>query len=170
MRVRILIADQAEARFYDTLGFARPLKFAGALTNPSAHLRDQDLTSDRPGRIFSSSGATGRRRGATTRHATGGEHAPRRHATHLFSLRVAAELERARRAGRFERLVLVAAPAFLGELRAALPTALRPCVTATMAKDIANHHHPESEVRRYLTPEMFVATTGFSPVKRAVWA
>ena len=55
MLTRIVVADQAEARFYDTLGFSHPLKFAGVLTNPIAHLRDQDLTSDRPGRIFNSS-------------------------------------------------------------------------------------------------------------------
>jgi protein required for attachment to host cells len=170
LRICIVVADQAEARFYDARGFARRLEFTGALTNPAAHLRDQDLTSDRPGRIFSSSGATGRRRGATTRHATGGEHAPRRHATHLFARRVGAELDRIRRVGRFERIVLVAAPAFLGELRATMPAAVRPYVTATVAKDIVNHHHAESDVRRYLTPAMFMAATGFSPAKRAVWA
>ena len=143
MRICIVVADQAEARFYDTLGFARPLKLTGVLTNPAAHLRDQDLTSDRPGRIFNSSAAPGRRRGATTRHATGGEGKPRRHATQLFARRVAAELDRARRAGRFERIVLVAAPAFLGELRAALPAAVRPYVGATLAKDIVQHHMPK---------------------------
>ena len=166
MRICIVIADQADARFYETLGFTRPLKLTVALTNPAAHLRDQDLTSDRPGRIFGSSGAPGRRRGATTRHATGGENAPRRHATHLFARRVAAALERARCASRFERLVLVAAPAFLGELRTALPAALRPYITTTVAKDIANHHHAETEVRRYLTRDMFTAPSGFSPTLR----
>ena len=83
---------------------------------------------------------------------------------------MAAELERARRAGRFERIVLVAAPAFLGELRAALPAALRPYILTSVAKDIANHHHAETDVRRYLTRDMFTAPTGFSPAKRAVGA
>jgi protein required for attachment to host cells len=165
LRVCIVIADQAEARFYDTLGFARPLKLTGALTNPAAHLRDQDLTSDRPGRLFSSSGARGQRHGATVHHSAGGEATPRRHATHLFAVRVAAELARGRASGRYERLVLVAAPAFLGELRAALPSAVRPYVMATVAKDIVRH--ADTDVRRYLTREMFNAPTGFSPAKRA---
>ena len=165
MRICIVVADQAEARFFDTLGFARPLRFVASLTNPAAHLRDQDLTSDRPGRIFNSSAGPGRRRGATTRHATGGEHAPRRHATHLFARRVAKELDRARRAGRFERILLVAAPAFLGELRAAFPSALQPYIAATVAKDIV--HHAEEDIRRYLARAMFTAPTGFSPAKRA---
>ena len=165
MRVCIVIADQAEARLYDTLGFARPMTLTGTLTNPAAHLRDQDLTSDRPGRVYNSASAPGRRRGATAHHATGGENTPRRHATHLFAARVAGELARARAAGRFDRLVLIAAPAFLGELRAALPTAVRPYVTATVAKDIVHQH--EADARRYLTRSMFNTSTGFSPVKRA---
>ena len=168
MRICIVVADQAEARFCDAPGFARPLKFTGALTNPAAHLRDQDLTSDRPGRVFNSAATPGRRRGASARHSTGGERTPRRHATHRFARRVAAELERARRVGRFERLVLVASPAFLGELRAALPTAVRPYVAATVHKDIV--HHADSDVRRYLTRTMFTAPTGFSPAKRAAGA
>jgi hypothetical protein len=36
-----------------------------------------------------------------------------------------------------------------------------------VAKDIANHHHAETDVRRYLTRDMFTAPTGFSPVMRA---
>jgi protein required for attachment to host cells len=61
--------------------------------------------------------------------------------------------------------VLVAAPAFLGELRAALPSAVRPYVMATVAKDIVRH--ADTDVRRYLTREMFNTPTGFSPAKRA---
>jgi protein required for attachment to host cells len=162
---RIVVADQSEARFYEALGFAHPLKFAGALTNPIAHLRDQDLTSDRPGRVFNGASASGRRRGASLRHSTGGEQTPRRHATHLFARRIAAELERARRAGRFGRLVLIAAPAILGELRAALTPAVRPCVVSTVVKDVV--HHRTSDLRRYLPRSTFTEPTGFSVARRA---
>jgi hypothetical protein len=34
MLTRIVVADQAEARFYDAIGFAHPLRFVGALSNP----------------------------------------------------------------------------------------------------------------------------------------
>jgi protein required for attachment to host cells len=144
LRISIVVADQAEARFYETLGFTRPLRFTGALDNPAAHLRDQ---------------------GAVVHHSRGGENTPRRHATHLFARRVAAELARARRAGRFERAVLVAAPAFLGELRAALPASVRPYVMATVAKDIV--HHAVHDVRRHLTRAMFIAPSGFPAALRA---
>lgn len=163
MLTRIVVADQAEVRFYDTPGFAHPLKFAGALTNPIAHLRDQDLTSDRPGRIFNSS-AGGRRRGATTRHAAGGEHTQRRHATHVFAHRIADHLHRARRAGSFGRLILIAAPAILGELRAALTPAVLPCVVATVTKDVV-HRRPD-DLRRYLPRSTFTEPSGFVAARR----
>jgi protein required for attachment to host cells len=165
MLTRIVVADQAEVRFFDALGFARPLKFAGTLTNPAAHLRDQDLGTDRPGRVFTSAAGRGRRRGATTHHAAGGENTPRRHATHLFARRVAEHLDQARRAGRFTRLVLIAAPAFLGELRLALHAALRKCVVATVAKDVV--HHSGDDLRRYLPRSAFTAPTGFTAARRA---
>jgi len=161
---RIVVADQAEVRFYDTPGFSHPLKFAGVLTNPIAHLRDQDLTSDRPGRIFNSS-VRGRRRGATTRHGAGGERTPRRRATHLFAHRIADELDRARRAGRFGRLVLIAAPTILGELRAALTAAVLPCVVATVAKDVVRHR--PGDLRRYLPRSTFTEPTVWVAARRA---
>ena len=165
MLTRIVVADQAEARFYDTPGFSHPLKFAGVLTNPIAHLRDQDLASDRPGRIFNSSAAPGRRRGATTRHGAGGERTPRRHATHLFAHRIAGELDRARRAGRFGRLILIAAPTMLGELRTALTAAVLPCVVATVSKDVV--HRRPGDLRRYLPRSSFTEPTGFAAARRA---
>jgi protein required for attachment to host cells len=165
MLTRIVVADQGEAHFYDAIGFAHPLKFVGSLANAAAHLRDQDLTSDRPGRVFKGSSVPGRRRGATLRHSTGGERTPRRHATHLFAHRIAAELELARRAGRFGRLVLIAAPAILGELRAALTPAVRPCVVSTVVKDVV--HRRTSDLRRYLPRSTFTEPTGFVLARRA---
>lgn len=165
---RIVVADQAEVRFFDAPGFARPLKFVGTLTNPAAHLRDQDLTRDRPGRVFDRAAIPGRRRGASAHHATGGERTPRRHATHRFARRVADELERGRRAGRFTRLALIAAPAFLGELRLALPAALQSCVVATVAKDVV--HRPGADLRRYLPRSTFTGPTAFSVARRAAGA
>jgi protein required for attachment to host cells len=165
---RIVAADHNEARFYDALGSARALNFAGALTNPAAHLRNQDLTSDRPGRVFNGAAAPGKRRGTSMRHSTGGERTPRRHVTQLFARRVVEELERARRAGRFTRLVLLAPPAFLGTLRALLPPALRSCIVATVAKDLVRH--PVEDLRRYLPRAAFTGPTGFSPARRAAGA
>jgi protein required for attachment to host cells len=149
---RIVVADQTEARFFDSRGFALPLLPAGSLRNPGGRMRERDLVSDRPGRVFNSARAAHRRRGATTRHASGGEHPARRHLQQVFARRTALELERARQAHRFDRLVVVAPPEFLGRIRAALPAGLRAKLVASIPRDLV---HLDADVRAYLPRHVF---------------
>lgn len=150
MRIRILVADQSEARFYD-LRVREPspplpthrLLLVGRLTDPKAHLHDRDFSSDRPGRVFDRAPLVGARRGATARHGTGGERRPRKHEAALFARQIAAELERARRNEEFDRLVIMAAPGFLGLLRKALSPSTRATLAAEIRKDLV-HEPPEA--------------------------
>lgn len=145
MATRIVVADQGEARFYDVARPGTPLRAAGSLVNPDAHRHDRDFRSDRPGRVFDRAPAAGQRRGATGRHATGGERRPRKRAAELFARRIARELGTGSRAGQYGDLVLVAGPAFLGLLRAALPKYLKARVVAEVAKDLV--HRPKSALQ-----------------------
>lgn len=135
MRIRILVADQSEARFYDLVGHA-DVTLVGRLEDPLARLHDRDLVSDRPGRKFDRAPLTAGRRGATPRHATGGESSPRKHEAESFARRIAAELERARQRGDFEGLIVMSGPGFLGLLRAALPESIH--VVAVVPKDLVH--------------------------------
>jgi protein required for attachment to host cells len=144
---RIVVADRAEARFYD-LGPSNSLQIAGRLVDPSARLPDRAFVSDRPGRVFDRAPPPVGRRGAGAHHATDGERSPRKHEAELFARRIAAELERGRRQGRFERLLLVAGPAFLGLLRASMNKNLRAITVAEVDKDLV--HRPERIVRNYV--------------------
>ncbi len=148
MATRIVVADQGEARFYDRAGSG--LRAVGSLENPAAHLHNRDFKSDRQGRIFSSVRAAGARRGAVSRHAAGGERSPHKRAAELFAKRIARELSAASRAGDFDGLVLVAGPAFLGLLRAALPKHVKSAVVAEVAKDLV--HLPKTALRSHLPP------------------
>lgn len=145
---RIVVADRGEARFYD-VGPASRLQIAGRLVDPNARLHDRDLVSDRPGRVFDRAPPASGRRGAGAHHATDGERSPHKHEVTLFARRIAAELERARRQGRFASLVVMAGPPFLGELRKSLPKSLRAITVAEVAKDLV--HRPERVVRTYVT-------------------
>ncbi len=152
MRVRIVVADQGEARFYD---IARPdagLQPAGRLTDPKAHLHDRDFKSDRPGRVFDHAPAATGRRGAVAHHGTGGERRPRKHEAELFARQIAEQLDAAT-PGEFDRLVLMAGPAFLGLLRAALSKPLRASVVAEVPKDLV--HQGEEALRAHLSSEIF---------------
>ena len=55
-----------------------------------------------------------------------------------FAAHVVAELDRRRRERAFDRLVVIAAPRTLGDMRAAMTAALREVVTAELDKDLTN--------------------------------
>jgi protein required for attachment to host cells len=139
MRVRILVASQSDARFFDLDHWEDMPRASGELTDSKAHLHNRDFNSDRPGRVFdhASSWPNGRR-----------EETPRRHEAAVFATRIADELERARRAEEFERLIVMAGPAFLGLLRHAFPEALRHTVLAEVPKDLV--HQGASVVREHI--------------------
>jgi protein required for attachment to host cells len=153
MRVRIVVADQSEARFYDTESLDTRIELAGKLTDPKAHLHDRDLVSDRPGRVFDHAKLDSGRRGAVAHHATGGERSPRKHEAIVFARRVATELEAATREGRIDRIVLMAAPSFLGLLREALPQSVQKAIVAEVHKDLV--HQSDGIVQEHLPPEAF---------------
>jgi len=156
MRIRIVVASQAETTFYDVQEITDKLQIAGRLTDPQAHLHDRDFKSDRPGRVFDHAPLTAGRRGATAHHSTGSERRPRKHEALIFAQKIAAELELARRDNRFERLIVMAEPGFLGVLREALPSSVKSTVIAEVPKDLAQQ--PESSVRAHLPPEAFRST------------
>lgn len=56
-----------------------------------------------------------------------------------FAKDVASWLEKARGRDAFEKLVLIAAPKMLGELRAVLCKNVQECITAEISKDLAGH-------------------------------
>ncbi|MGB5132804.1 MAG: host attachment protein [Steroidobacteraceae bacterium] len=153
MIARIVVANQAEARFYDAAGIASPLRAVGQLENPDARLHDRDLKSDRPGRVFTSAAAGSGRRGAVAHHATGGEKRPRQQVATVFARRIAAELSAAKQGRQFDRLVLIVAPSFLGTLRKALPKSLQSDVVAEIAKDLQDPS--DAEVREHLPGLVF---------------
>jgi protein required for attachment to host cells len=141
--VCVVVADQSEARVYLLRGAA--IRLAASLENPAAHLHDRDLKSDRPGRVYDRAPPARGRRGAGAHHATGGERKPRRQVAIAFARDIAAAVGASRRTARFDRLVLVAAPRFLGMLRRSLPATLRAQVVAEYAKDWVNL--PTAKVR-----------------------
>ena len=148
MLTRIVVADQAEARFYDLDESDEPLRWVGHLTDPLAHHHDRDFSSDRPGRVFDHAPGSHQRRGAVAHHGTGGERSPRKHEAELFAARIAHELQAAQREGRYDRLVLVVGLPFLGTLRAALPKHVRESVFEEIPKDLL--HEPEGALQAHV--------------------
>ncbi len=157
MRIRVLVADQSEARLFD-LGPHNSLELVGRLADPLAHLHDRDLVSDRPGRKFDRAPLRAGRRGATAHHATGGESSPRRHEAEAFARRIATELEHAHQRGDFEGLILMSGPPFLGLLREALPKATRAALIGEVPKDLL--HQGTDAIISHLTQHPALAQPG----------
>jgi protein required for attachment to host cells len=141
MNVRVVVADECEANFFDVAGVHRPLEPRGVLTNEFAGLMDRDLETDRPGRGFN--------RGTPGRHAMDGERSTKQHEIEQFAREVARTLDEARVRREFERLVIVAGPKMLGLIRESLPPPCRSVVAAEVVKDLVHH---ESEAIREAVP------------------
>lgn len=123
----VLVADGARARLLRRAARAGRLEVVWEDASADAREKASELTTDRPGRAFESA-ASGRRSAMAPRTD------PKRHAKETFAARVAARV--ARELPETGKLVLVAAPATLGELRTRLGPDLLHRVTHQIDKDL----------------------------------
>jgi protein required for attachment to host cells len=144
-RTYILIADGARARLVVSEGRGKALReVEGAEFEHKAPPTHQ-LGSDRPGRVQESAN--------TARHAVEQTDWHRRE-EQLFAKRLAEMLARRLANGEFQRLVLVAAPETLGDLRPALSEKVRGTVMAEIAKDLTKIPNPE--IRSHLPDDVLL--------------
>lgn len=139
-RIRIVVADQAEAIFYDTPSLQAEPKEVGHISDPLAHQHDRDFSSDRPGRSYESVGGQ--------RHAIERENDPRLREAVRFARRISRRLDEARRKGEYDELIVVAGPPFLGLMRKELSRPTRERVVHEIRKDLV--HSPAGSLRRHL--------------------
>lgn len=105
----IVVADQSKARIFTVDTPRGDLQEVTQLEHPEARNKAQTLASDRPGRAFDS--------GGQGRHAMGTSVEPKEQEAIRFAKELAGHLQTARTAGRYDHLVLVAGPHFLGLIR-----------------------------------------------------
>lgn len=124
----ILVAQRARATIFSSSGPHDPLRTVKQIDNPKGRLQSNQIDADRPGRSFDRAGHG--------RHAVGTEESPREHVEHEFVRELAAMLDQARTTGLVDRLVLVAGPRLLGQLRIALTESTRRLVAAELNKEL----------------------------------
>lgn len=127
MHARVLRQDKHGARLVPALD--------RELYEPAVHVFSRDLKSDAPGRAFDS--------GSGSRHAMEPRTDPKTHEKKLFALRVAELINTAAAQGTFDRLVLVAPPKTLGELRAQLEAHAKKLVIGEIPRDLLKTPAPE---------------------------
>jgi protein required for attachment to host cells len=129
MRTWVVIADAARARVFETRGKGTGLTAVDGLALKAELLPNRELVSDRPGRSFESVGGT--------RHAMEGSD-PHREQKRQFARRIVEVVEARQATKSFDRLVLVAPPVTMGDLRAALPARVKAAVAAEVVADLTN--------------------------------
>jgi protein required for attachment to host cells len=122
----VVVADAGRADIYSRQKRFSPLESVQCLTDAEARSREHDFASDAPGRSFDSHGQG--------RHAMEPGQSAKDHLREIFVRQVTDTLESARIANRFQHLVIVAAPALLGELRAQIGGATQKKIVAEVGK------------------------------------
>ncbi|HEX5079828.1 MAG TPA: host attachment protein [Geminicoccaceae bacterium] len=140
----VLVADASRARLFRVEQPQLALRAALDEELIGSNLPSREIASDRPGRTFD--------RGGQGRHAMEPPTDPARYAQEVFARDIGRLLDEKRKSRLFERLVVVAPPQFLGDLRAAMPQHLRGAVGAEVAKDLSKlpPHELEEHLRDVL--------------------
>jgi protein required for attachment to host cells len=141
MNVRIVVADERQANFFDASKPHAPLSARGSIYNETGGMRDTELETDRPGRRFG--GTQGVRHGAGVQaghhHGVDGERSTHQHELTLFAKEVAQRIDTGRINHEFNKLVLVAPPKMLGLLRQSLTDPSQAMLAAEIPKDLLQH-------------------------------
>ncbi len=138
----VVVAESSHARIFHCSKPGAALVEETALVHPESRLHAQDIHSDLPGRVFDS--------GGEGRHAMSPDTDPKRHEAEVFARELIAHIESGRTSGKFEELVLAAAPACLGLLRERMSSALRQRVIHTVSKNLV--HEDKAVITRQLGP------------------
>lgn len=130
----ILVADGAQAKVFEHNGTGKGLSAVKDLQFEQEPLRSQDINTDRPGRRFDSG----------PNHRSGVEDSdPAQLRETRFVKDVADRLEQSQQEGRFERLIVAAAPTALGDLRQAFGDKIKQTIVAELPKDLTNVPMPQ---------------------------
>lgn len=130
VRTWILVADGSRARLLESMGPGKGIHQIPHTDESWLLPPNREIFTDRPGRSFESHGAA--------RHALESPSDPHRDLKRQFAAHLLSALDQRKRDGHFDRLVLIAPPQFLGDLRAALPSALARCIVGELAQDLTH--------------------------------
>lgn len=130
-RTWIVIASRTGARIVERTGEPLSLALVKEFTHEEGRKHTGELDTDSPGMAFSSVGGGGG-------HPMPTEETAHDHVAKVFAKRLADDLSHDRYEHRYDHLVLVAEPRFLGFLRDALDKQTAAMVSDSVTKDLAN--------------------------------
>lgn len=127
----VLVADSSEARIYSARHLRSSLTLVDTLSHEIGRAHPRDVLAGPPGRVHDRFGAG--------RHSIDAGEQLKTEERGRFAREIAGRLADAHRQKKFERLVIMAAPTFLGSLRDSLSKSLSAAVVAEVPKDLVTH-------------------------------
>lgn len=126
----VVVADSNRARFFETQANLESLVELEDLLSPAGRMDDGELRQDAKGRFY---GKGEREQAHTVEPAVD----KKRHAAQQFSKTVMQRLEQACESKRYDRLILVAPPQFLGQLHKHLSQRVMQRITQELPLEIS---------------------------------
>jgi protein required for attachment to host cells len=137
--ITIVIANQGQAQIYETQRLGEKLESVASLKNASAHLTEHELATDASGRAMNR---------ATGMHQTYGPGPVlRQTAIHRFAQAIADALNEKMNKRDGSRMVLVAEPRFLAEIKRACTRRVLGNIARELRKDLA-HESTQRIIKR----------------------
>ncbi len=133
----IVVANNSFARFFTTESQSSPLIEIETLTHLEGRLHDRDMTSDLSGKIKGEGGVG---------HAFEPPTDPKKHEAENFAHLVANHLEASHNEHKFEQLLIVAEPSFLGLLRNQLSAHIKKLICFELDSNIVSLNAEEIRI------------------------
>jgi protein required for attachment to host cells len=131
MPICIVVADSSRARILSAQSGASALQDNSDFIHCESRLREQDLVADKTGSGIDS--------GGYGKHSMGHEKAAHQQQAEIFADEICREIDKVRQNSDLRKIYLVAAPKFLGLLRASLSKQCTELVVGEVNKDLVNH-------------------------------
>jgi len=141
----VVVADSSAARIFTAASPTGDLEEVASYAHAEGRLQDRELRTDAPGRAFDSVGAG--------RHGMSPKVSPREHETAAFARLLGGYIEKARAKSEIRRVILVAPPEFLGQLRNTLDDDTKKIVEGEYNLNVVRMR--AEEVRAHLPDKLY---------------
>ena len=136
--IMVVVANGSKARIFTTYSAHYPLVEIASLVAPEMRMHEQNMVSDLPGKNRSNSAG----------HAYEDEVNPKKYEMVRFARSLSEYLDGAREKDQIARLLIVASPALLGELRKHITDKTSDLIVYQLAKDLTTFD--TDEIRKHL--------------------
>lgn len=139
MKIWYVVADGARARFFQSIGWDGEFEQFDHFINENGRLMNRDFGRDAPGRSF---------KGGSRRTSMEERESPKQRDERKFAKRIGERLNEAFQNNEFDRLILVAAPKALGNIRETLSKKVKGVVEGTSSKNYTKS--PLEEIEKHI--------------------